>query len=140
MPSNPMIIISLIPSIPPKKEWVGNMWTLSNPTILLSILYWLIQHCNCKQDAPYKVLKRHTMHCMKFSTYTIIHAPYMHCTCTVRCMYYSICWGLCNIFNFFQNAYLRTNLFNFPFFVVLFQKILATKHFWIALFFTVAFT
>ena len=113
------------------------MWTLSNPTILLSILLTrptLQTRCTVQnpKKAPYK-------HCMKLSAYTIIYAPYMHCTCTVQygaCIIVNV--GAYVIFsNIFENAFLRTNLFIFPFFVVLFQKILATKHFWITLFFTI---
>ena len=60
------------------------MWTLSiqsnNTTINIILTHPTLQ-TRCTVQNPKKA---HHMHCMKLSTYTIIHTPYMHCTCTVQ--------------------------------------------------------
>ena len=112
------------------------MWTLSiqsnNTTINIILTHPTLQ-TRCTVQNPKKA---HHMHCMKLSTYTIIHTPYMHCTCTVQ-------YGACIIvyvgaYVIFLKMHSYAPIFlTFLFFVVLFPKILATKYFWITLFFTV---
>ena len=65
-----------------------------------------------------------------------IHAPYMHYTCTIHAPYmYGACMvhfeGLCNIFEFFENAVLRTNFLNFPFFLFFFKNCSSQFRNWI---------